>query len=168
MHFHNLIIRQFTRTDAPDLFEKAMRLRQAVFVEEQAVPADHELDALDETATHWIVQDAIDPLPVATGRMFPDPEIPGAVRVGRMAVRKPYRGQGMGRVLLDAMLEDAAKQGFTEAVCNAQTHALVFYQQAGFVAEGEEFMEEDIPHRFMRCALSPAAKEKASPASRKG
>lgn len=168
MHFHNLIIRQFTRPEAPELFEKAMRVRQAVFVEEQAVPAEHELDALDDTAIHWIVQDPLDPLPVATARMFADPEISGAVRIGRMAVRKPYRGQGMGRVLLGAMLEEAARQGFTEAVCNAQTHALAFYQQAGFVAEGEEFMEEDIPHFFMRCALTPAAKEKASPASRKG
>ncbi len=148
---NNLIIKTFKKARSPEFFEKAQKLRLEVFVKDQNVPVENETDTLDDTATHFLVIDAIDPLPLATGRMFPDSDIKNAVRLGRMAVREPYRGQGVGAELLKAMLKKARAEGYQEAVCNAQTQAMDYYAKYGFVAEGEEFIEENIPHVFMRC-----------------
>jgi predicted GNAT family N-acyltransferase len=70
-----------------------------------------------------------------------------------MAVIKPLRGCGLGREVLQALLHEAREEGHKDLLLHAQTHALAFYEKQGFIAEGDEFIEADIPHRLMRLTL---------------
>ena len=127
--------------------EDAQRVRIEVFVIEQNVPIELEWDEGDEVSIHAIAYDE-ESQPVATGRLLPDGHI------GRMAVIKPLRGCGLGREVLQALLQQARDEGHKDLLLHAQTHALSFYEKQGFIAEGEEFLEADIPHRLMRLTLS--------------
>ena len=127
--------------------EDAQRVRIEVFVIEQNVPIELEWDEGDEVSTHAIAYDE-EGQPVATGRLLPDGHI------GRMVVIKPLRGCGLGREVLQALLQQARDEGHKDLLLHAQTHALSFYEKQGFIAEGEEFLEADIPHRLMRLTLS--------------
>lgn len=122
------------------------RIREHVFVHEQRVDPALEWDGHDAACLHALAAIG-DGEPVATGRLQPDGKI------GRMAVLREWRGRGLGRAILDQLLEAAAGAGLEEVHLHAQTHALAFYERAGFVAEGEEFDEAGIPHRCMRRAI---------------
>jgi len=124
----------------------AAAIRQEVFVLEQLVPLEEEIDALDAQCVHAV---AFDPLgaAVATGRLLPDGHI------GRMAVQKPFRGQGAGSAVLTTLTQVAREKGFAEVVLSAQTHALGFYVAHGFIAEGREYLDANIPHILMRKPL---------------
>ena len=120
-------------------------IRQAVFVDEQQVPPELELDALDATAIHALA--LLDGAPVGTGRLLADG------RIGRMAVLKSARGKGIGEALLGALMQAAADQGMKEVQLHAQLHAMGFYEKAGFTAFGAVFDDAGIAHRAMRRAL---------------
>ena len=123
--------------------ESAIRaVREAVFISEQAVPEELEWDGLDPLCTHVLVWSGPG-CAIATARMQADGTI------GRMAVLKGWRGQGVGRALLRTLLDLAARQGLTRVTLAAQVHALGFYERAGFHAFGDPFMDAGIPHRFM-------------------
>ena len=126
----------------PEARTDAMRVREAVFVVEQGVPLEIELDHWDPQCDHAL---AIAPggQTVGTGRLLPDGHI------GRMAVLGDWRGRGIGGAILAALVERAAARGMTRLVLNAQTHAVPFYARHGFVVSGDEFMEADIPHIAM-------------------
>ena len=133
--------------DWNSLREDAQRVRIEVFVIEQNVPMELEWDEGDEVSIHAVAYDE-QGLPVATGRLLPDGHI------GRMAVCQPLRGQGVGRQVLQALLEQARQEGHAELVLHAQRHAVPFYERMGFACEGEEFIEVDIPHRRMRLQIA--------------
>jgi predicted GNAT family N-acyltransferase len=119
-----------------------MRIREAVFVQEQGVPAELEHDEHDSAALHLLAQ--VDAgKPVATARM-----LPGA-HIGRMAVLGPWRRQGIGSALLRELVRLAAAAGYREVYLHAQCHAEDFYQRLGFVAQGPVFEDAGIPHRRM-------------------
>ncbi len=122
--------------------EEACRIRFAVFVEEQRVPPEIELDEWDETSHHAIAVEATGQA-IATGRLLPDGHI------GRMAVVRPWRGRGVGAAMLEALVSHARERGLTRLVLNAQTQARGFYARFGFAQVGEEFMEAGIPHIVM-------------------
>lgn len=130
-----------------ELRAQAAPIRFAVFVEEQRVPADLEIDDHDPLCLHAIACDA-QGRPVATGRLLPDGHI------GRMAVDAGWRKHGVGGQVLEALVAEAASLGMAEVVLNAQVHAQAFYERHGFAAEGEVFMEAGIEHRAMRRRLS--------------
>lgn len=139
---------------------KAIRI--AVFVEEQGVPEDLEWDGQDERSRH-VVAVASSGTPIGTGRLLPD------AHIGRLAVLKEWRGQGVGGALLDTLLVLANRTGFGAVQLHAQTHALDFYRKRGFIAQGEEFMEAGIPHFLMTRSTAdqtswPAAFAARSPA----
>ncbi|AWF81133.1 GNAT family N-acetyltransferase [Microbulbifer sp. A4B17] len=113
-------------------------IRQAVFVQEQQVPADLEWDDQEETSQHFLVYRKT--IPVATGRLTQ------GGKIGRMAVQKSSRGLGIGAQLLQAICEQAQKQNFQRVHLHAQQHAQGFYLQAGFEVEGNVFNEAGIPH----------------------
>ena len=123
----------------------AAPIRFAVFVEEQGVPREIELDEHDADSVHGIVFDQ--DKAVATGRLLPDGHI------GRMAVLKPWRGRGIGALMLNSLIRCAKERGDAEVVLSAQVHAVPFYRAHGFVEEGEQYMEAGIAHRNMRRAL---------------
>ena len=129
--------------------EAAIRdIREEVFIAEQGVPAALEWDGRDPECTHLLAFSEQGE-PVATARMTPGGHI------GRMAVRKAWRGQGIGSRLLKSLLDAARAQGLAAVYLNAQTHALPFYAHHGFQAEGVEFLDAEIPHRRMRLSLEP-------------
>lgn len=128
----------------------ATPLRHRVFVVEQGVPPDLEMDALDPSCRHAVVRNAAGDV-IATGRLLPDGHI------GRMAVAAAWRKRGVGGVVLEALVAEAAARGMREVALNAQVHAEPFYRRHGFAAEGEVFMEAGIAHRTMRRQLSARA-----------
>ncbi|AKN66072.1 GNAT family N-acetyltransferase [Herbaspirillum seropedicae] len=126
----------------------AQPIRFDVFVDEQQVPAEIELDEMDAHCIHAVAYDEAGQ-PLATGRLLPDGHI------GRMAVRKAGRGKGVGGAVLQALMQAARARGDREVVLNAQTHAAPFYAAHGFVQEGEIFLEAGIEHITMRASLAP-------------
>ncbi|MBW9332163.1 GNAT family N-acetyltransferase [Herbaspirillum sp. RU 5E] len=133
-----------------ELRAHAQPIRFEVFVDEQKVPADIELDDMDPHCVHAVAYDEAGQ-PLATGRLLPDGHI------GRMAVRKAGRGRGVGGAVLQVLIAAARARGDAEVILNAQSHAEGFYQRYGFVREGEPFMEAGIPHITMRARLQGAA-----------
>jgi predicted GNAT family N-acyltransferase len=117
-------------------------VRLKVFVEEQGIAPELELDERDATAVHAVAFDAAGQ-PVATGRLLPD------AHIGRMAVLADVRGQGVGAAILRALTAMAATRGDREVRLHAQRSAIGFYLREGFIAEGEEYMEAGIPHQTM-------------------
>jgi predicted GNAT family N-acyltransferase len=124
---------------------QASRIRLAVFVEEQRVPAEIEMDEHDAASVHALAY--LDGAAVGTGRLLPDGHI------GRMAVLKAQRGRGVGAAILVRLIEEARRRGMRAAVLSAQTHALGFYRKHGFEARGAVYMEAGIPHQEMRLEL---------------
>lgn len=122
------------------------RVRETVFVHEQGVPPELELDEHDATAVHALAEDT-EGRPVGAGRLLPDGHI------GRLAVLAEMRGLGLGRALLDTLVDAARQNGHDQAVLNAQVHALDFYLRAGFTVSSEPFMEAGIEHQEMRKPL---------------
>lgn len=130
------------------LARHATPIRTEVFVIEQHVPSEEELDTEDARCVHAVAYDG--PQGVGTGRLLPN------AHIGRMAVRKPYRGQGIGSRLLEALVAEARKRDDPEVMLAAQVHAVPFYERHGFVAEGEVFLEAGIEHVNMRRPLAGA------------
>lgn len=124
----------------------AVPVRHAVFVDEQKVPAQMEVDELDPLSLHALAFDGAGRV-LGTGRLLPDGHI------GRMAVLRQARGNGVGSALLAALMQAARARGDREVALSAQTHAIAFYERFGFVAEGEEYDDAGIPHRLMRRVL---------------
>lgn len=123
----------------------AAPIRFAVFVEEQGVPEQMELDDADEDCVHALAFE--DERPVGTARLLPDGHI------GRMAVLKSRRGRGIGGLILARLIEAARARGHREVLLSAQVHAAGFYRAHGFVEEGAEYLEAGIAHRRMRRIL---------------
>ncbi|HEY0589780.1 MAG TPA: GNAT family N-acetyltransferase [Pseudoduganella sp.] len=117
----------------------AKPIRMEVFVQEQNVPADLEMDARDAVCLHAVAYDA-EGKPVGTGRLLPDGHI------GRMAVLRSARGAGVGGAILKGLMEKARERGDEKVVLSAQTHAAEFYLAHGFAMAGDVFHEAGIPH----------------------
>ncbi len=151
-----LMMRQFRQAEDPDAFRLAMALRMEVFVDEQRVPPEEELDDHDAEALHWLLLEEASGQPVAVGRMLPYQEgcqMRPVAKIGRIAVKKSHRGQKLGDRLMQAILNACRAEGFDQAILDAQTPVIPFYEKLGFVAEGDEFMDAGIPHYRMRLVL---------------
>jgi predicted GNAT family N-acyltransferase len=129
--------------DWPSVRSRAEPVRYEVFVEEQRVPAEIELDEFDPVSVHALALDGQGRV-LGTGRLLPDGHI------GRMAVLKQARGRGVGSALLRRLIDAARMRGDRQLVLSAQTHAIAFYARFGFIAEGEDYDDAGIPHRTMR------------------
>ena len=124
---------------------EAKRIRFTVFVEEQGVPAELEMDEMDAKCIHALAYG--DGRAIATGRLLPDGHI------GRMAVLKEWRGRGAGRAILRRLIEAARARGDREVLLSSQVHARGFYCAEGFAPEGAVYEEAGIPHQAMRLVL---------------
>ena len=127
--------------------EGALSVRFRVFVAEQNVPMDEELDEFDSSATHAIVLSQGEV--VATGRVVYGNE-DSAARIGRMAVDMDWRRNGIGGRLRTFLEEEAATQGVSTYILNAQEYVKDFYASHGYVERGETFLEANIVHILMR------------------
>lgn len=125
-------------------------IRQRVFIVEQQVPEALEIDEL-EAMCHYVTGYR-DQRAVATGRIYP--KQPHQAKFQRIAVEADQRGQCIGALLLQEMERYAQQQGFTEALLDAQDHALAFYEKAGYEVCSEGFYDAGIPHHAMRKVLT--------------
>lgn len=122
-------------------------LRDTVFMQEQKVPEARERDGLDDSCLHVLARDERGQ-PIGCGRLTPQRKI------GRMAVLRDWRGQGVGAAMLRELLARARGMGWKEVGLDAQTSAIGFYERDGFVAYGEVFDDAGMPHRSMRLDLA--------------
>ncbi|MFC9226310.1 GNAT family N-acetyltransferase [Streptomyces hygroscopicus] len=139
-------------------------VRREVFVAEQRIPEEEEMDAYDAHAVHLLATDA-EGAPVGTVRFlhgaaadkkYAHAGVDGATTavLGRLAVTRAARGTGLGAELVRAVEAEARRRGLAEVYLEAQTHALGFYERLGYEAYGAEFDEgSGIPHRAMRRPL---------------
>ena len=126
----------------------ACQLRTQVFINEQAIPKDMEWDDEDAVSLHAVAVNRLG-LPVATGRLLPSQVGANGVqvaRIGRMAVDRVLRGNGLGRDVLLALMAVARQRGDGLVSLHAQRSAEGFYQRLGFTAQGEVFVEAGIEH----------------------
>ncbi len=121
-------------------------IRHKVFVEEQHVPVEEEIDEHDQHAAHWLAYGPNDKA-MATSRMLSDGHI------GRMAVLKEYRERGVGSSLMRNMIRYAIREGMDQMFLYAQIKAVPFYEGFGFIAQGDPFMDAGIPHKTMLLKL---------------
>lgn len=129
--------------------QKAIRsIREQVFMFEQSVPEELEWDSLDEESLHLLVTHPHHGI-LATARLHYDNGT-GYGHIGRMSVLKDWRRQGIGRAMLDTLIEHADMQQISHLELNAQTHAMDFYLKSGFRVYGKEFLDAGIPHYCMR------------------
>ena len=120
-------------------------VRQQVFVIEQCI----------DPALEWIGDDAdflcvlaldADQKPIGTGRVKVEST---TATIGRMAVLKPFRGNGVGAAILDRLIEIGKAEGASKFELSAQVSAIPFYQKHGFSASGPVYLDADIQHRKM-------------------
>ena len=139
---------KITRTSWSEHAPALSAIRKQVFVDEQRVPLELELDEDDASATHFLASIGPENRPIATARLLANGH------VGRMAVLKTYRNQSVGNKLLSAIIETARQFGYPELFLNAQVTALGFYEKAGFKKQGDIFMDAGIPHQRMSRKLT--------------
>lgn len=114
------------------------RIREAVFIAEQAIPAELEWDEDDLSAVHFLAVEG--DYAVGTARLLADGEI------GRVSVLKDWRGLRVGDKLLQAVIAHANALGLHEQKLSAQVHATAFYEHHGFRIVSGEFLEAGLPH----------------------
>ena len=129
--------------------EQAIAVRFRVFVAEQSIPPEEELDAADATATHAIA--LYQGKAVGTGRLVLNDS--SQAQIGRMAVDVAWRRKGIGAQILEFLEQSARNQGINRCVLHAQDYVKGFYAAHGYQEHGEPFLEVDIPHVEMRKTL---------------
>ncbi|WP_324662435.1 GNAT family N-acetyltransferase [Haloarcula sediminis] len=122
--------------------EMARTVRRAVFIDEQGVDEADEMDEKDEVATHIVVTDDGEPVATARFRLVE----PTTVRIERVAVLEPYRGEGLGAKVMEIAESTAHKRGATSAFLHGQLRVAAFYEQLGYETVGDQFEEAGIPH----------------------
>ena len=129
--------------------QAAFAARLEVFVREQEVPVEEELDEFDRVARHLVVKEG--EKVIATARIYFASA--AEARIGRMAILAPYRRQGIGTRILALLCKEAKRQQATRATLHAQWYARPFYARSGFVEMGEPFWEAGIKHVTMEKRL---------------
>lgn len=128
------------------LQKDAKLIREQVFIQEQGIAPEDEWDDLDATVLHFIVYDC--ERPIATARLLPQHS------VGRVAVLLSYRKQGVGKILMQHIIDYARQQNLPYLKLSAQTYVTAFYEALGFVVQGEEYLDCGIPHIDMTLELN--------------
>jgi predicted GNAT family N-acyltransferase len=143
-------------------YENCLRIRRKVFIEGMNVPEEHEIDAYEKEATHFLA--LYRDTPAATGRIRLKK---GFVKFERIATLLEFRGKGLASALMEAMQQEALEQYPTYLpAMHAQVSALSFYLKLGWVTVGAVFEEAGIDHQVMilppqdgsklRCLTDPA------------
>lgn len=128
------------------MLQDCFKIRKEVFVKEQHVPEDNEIDKYEDTAIHIIGYDE-DNQPIVTARIR---MLEGAIgKVERVAILKEYRGLGLGLKLLQFAEKIAHEHHLTHLTMHAQYYAIPFYEKLGYITTGQPFYEENIKHIVM-------------------
>jgi len=138
---------QFVIQSGPwsQLQHDAKLIRSMVFIEEQHISEADEWDEQDAISLHFVVyaQDQ----PIATARLLENNSI------GRVAVLQQYRGEGIGKLLMQQIIQVAKQQNRAFLQLSAQVYAIRFYENLGFQVQGEEYLDCEIPHIDMWLSL---------------
>ena len=129
--------------------QEAYLIREQVFVQEQGVPEDMELDEFDPAATHALAYEG--PLCVGTARLVRLDH--HHAQIGRMAVLSTFRKRGIGKAILNHLIALAQAEGVLTLTLHSQVSAIPFYAKLGFIAQGPIYDEAGIPHRNMMLLL---------------
>ncbi|XXM74516.1 GNAT family N-acetyltransferase [Lysinibacillus sphaericus] len=124
--------------------EEVFSVRKTVFVQEQNVPVEEEIDEYENQSTHFILYDGGSPAGAGRFRL-----LDGIGKIERICVLKSLRGKGAGREIMKAIEHYASRQSIPKLKLNAQTYAILFYEGLGYEVVSEEFMDAGIPHRTM-------------------
>lgn len=116
-------------------------VRNTVFTDEQHIDPDLDFDGQDRDAVHVLI--LCNGKYVGTGRMLKDGHI------GRLAVLKEYRGQGLGAKMVLSLVKEAENRGVKRIYLGAQKHAVGFYKKLGFSVYGDPYTEVNIEHIYM-------------------
>ena len=135
--------------ESPADMQRAYAIRRRVFIEEQRVPEEIEMDADDSHAFHALA--ILDGVAIGCGRIVEHGR--GEVKIGRMAVLREFRKTGVGACILRFLVDRARLRGFHRAILHAQLNAEGFYLKEGFIALGGVFDEAGIAHRRMEREL---------------
>ncbi|MBT2626175.1 GNAT family N-acetyltransferase [Bacillus sp. HU-1818] len=120
----------------------AFFVRQEVFIKEQNVPAEEEIDHLESEAEHIVVYDEGQPVGAGRWRLKE-----GLGKLERICVLKSHRSSGVGAIIMQALEKAAEARGVSGFILNAQTQAVPFYEKQGYkVSSKEEFLDAGIPH----------------------
>lgn len=145
---------EIRRADEEGDIETARAIRLAVFVDEQGVPKERELDGFDDEATHLLAEDGETPIGTARFRPYRGEGDTGTVaKIERVAVSADRRGEGIGRELMNAVEAAAVEEGYETALLYAQVPVVPFYRQLGYETKGKAFEDAGIAHREMRKRL---------------
>jgi len=129
--------------------QEAYLVREQVFIQEQGVPEDMELDEFDPAAIHALAYEGL--LCVGTARLVHLAH--HQAQIGRMAVLSAFRNQGIGKAILNHLIALAQADGVLSLLLHSQISAIPFYAKLGFIAEGPIYDEAGIPHRNMMLLL---------------
>ena len=124
--------------------QDAYMVRTIVFVDEQQVPPEEEIDQFEDEAIHFVLYK--ENVPIGAGRLR---DVDGYAKVERICVLKEYRVQGVGQMIMNKIEETAIEKGFTKFKLNAQTTAENFYKKLGYETISGEFLDAGIPHVTM-------------------
>ncbi len=126
--------------------EKCIHIRTVVFVDEQNVPVDEEIDGLDHEAVHYLL--SVDGEAIATARVRYLNEI---AKIERVAVLKKLRGHAIGRKLMKFIVADIQKNSAIKTIkLGAQIQAIEFYEKLNFESYGDEYLDAAIRHIWMK------------------
>ncbi len=142
-----------------DELREALAVRFRVFVDEQGVPPEEEIDRYDASPTGAPDAESLHILArarrttVGAARLLLDVPPGGAVHLGRVAVLQEWRRHGVGNVLMERLHAEARARGYRTIEISAQVQAIPFYERLGYVGDGPVYLEAGIDHRAMRYAL---------------
>lgn len=125
-----------------ELLREALNIRRKVFVEEQGVPEEEELDGKDPESVHVLLEKEGKFIGTARIRKIDN----GTFKIERVAILKEERGKGHGRFLMESIEKELSSKGVQKIVLNAQIQVRKFYERLGYREEGEIFYEANIPH----------------------
>ncbi len=134
--------------ETPAELEGAFSLRIRVFVGEQGVPADIEVDEADTDPGTVHAVAVHNGVIIGTGRLLPDVDGKGP-HIGRMAVERDRRRDGIGGQVLNFLEDQGRARGFRQITLHAQEYVKSFYAGHGYREVGDIFEEAGIPHREM-------------------
>jgi len=131
---------------------ECLKIRSQVFCQEQGVDPALEWDGLDDECEHYLA--VCDGIPVGTARTRIYAR--GIGKIERVAVIAAMRRAGVGAAIMARAIERLREHGVSQVILNSQTAVAAFYAALGFVAEGPEFEEANIPHVRMALTLTRA------------
>lgn len=136
---------KWTEDTTSQTYKDSLSIRKTVFIDEQQVPVEEEIDNLEESTLHVVGYLGDDPC--VTARIYEAKS--NTYKIQRVAVLKTFRKQGAGLKLMEEVETYTKRLGAEYLTLGSQDHAIPFYEKAGFTVQGKGFMDAGIPHHTM-------------------